>query len=146
MFLFNPPISTVRFLSWWVVIWLLQNIICGTWSQPIIQKSLLWCERCRHCICYQCQLLLILNPWKTFLDNWLTPRAAYNVLEEPDHHSSRKEPYSRNRRIKQEHNTIFLSLTPIMYHQVNVDCSVHNTGINTSVIVTEYNQQEQMIS
>ena len=27
------------------------------------QKNLLWCEKCRQCICCQYQLLLSLNPW-----------------------------------------------------------------------------------
>ena len=63
MFLCHTPISTVRLLSWLVVIWFLQTLWCGAWIQPIIQQSLLWCARCSQCTWYQFQLLLSLNPW-----------------------------------------------------------------------------------
>ena len=84
-------------------------------------------NRCTDCI---------LHTTEEFLDNWLTPRAASKGLEEPDHHSSRKEPYSGNGSMTQEQNTSYLSLTPIMHHQENPDWSVHNTVINPRRIST----------
>ena len=54
---------------------------------------------------------------KTVLDNWSTPRVALKGLEELDNNSTRKEPYSGNGRMTQEHNTSSLYLTTIMFHQ-----------------------------
>ena len=38
----------------------------------------------------------IFHTTEEFFENWLTPRAVSKCLEEPYHHSSRKESYSGN--------------------------------------------------